>query len=183
MITLIATFCVLIEHCVAEHDSETEMGGLDMWLITAISIGATAILLLLLLLCCCCCPACKNSNPEPNGNRLRRSSSFRFNRSSTPTAPIALQDNVGNDQERIHSLQSTETNDLLNSDSFANATAPYPPAYSTLPSSGHMTIATSNENTNSMAEEILPTATNNIRLERSDTISSEVWYDASTLER
>ena len=93
------------------------------------------------------------------------------------------QEDVETHEERVNSVQSQEMSDLLNSDNFSNATAPYPPAYSTLPSSGHRTIVTSNENTDSRLQELSPIASSNIRLERSDTTVSEVWYDASTLER
>ena len=86
-------------------------------------------------------------------------------------------------EEGPHSSQISDANNILNDNNFSNATAPYPPPYTTLPSSGHRTIATSNESTNSMIQELSPTASSNIRLERSDTTVSEVWYDASTLER
>ena len=187
LIFLIISY-VLIDISSAEHQSNSEMEVLDTWLITAISIGSTSILLLMILLCCCCCPFCRHSESKPNRNRFRRSSSFRFNRSTStaPSAPIAMEEPVETDQERILSLQNTHTdgNDSLRySETFSNASAPYPPAYSTLPSSGHRTIATTSENVDSMAQDISPRVTGNIRLERSDTTVSDVWYDASTLER
>ena len=171
----------VIIHYKATHDLNTKMKSLDTWLITALSIGSSALLLLIILLCCCCCTGRKRS--EPNTNRFRRSSSFRFNRASAPTASMVREENVETHEERVNSVQSQEMSDLLNSDNFSNATAPYPPAYSTLPSSGHRTIVTSNENTDSRLQELSPIASSNIRLERSDTTVSEVWYDASTLER
>ena len=181
---IILSLCSLIDISFADYTSDSAMEGLDTWLITAISIGSTAIFLLLILLCCCCCPFCRHSDPDPNRNRFRRSSSFRFNRSSTPSAPIALEEQVETDQERILSLQNNDTNDSIRySETFSNASAPYPPAYSTLPSSGHRTISATNERVDSLAQEISPSATANIRLERSDTTVSDVWYDASTLER
>ena len=181
MIIFLSISCVIIQHCTADHASKAEKEGPDTWLVTAISIGASAILLLIMLLCCCCCSFCRQS--KPNRNRFRRSSSFRFNRTSAPTAPIATEGNVEINEEGPHSSQISDANNILNDDNFSNATAPYPPPYTTLPSSGHRTIATSNESTNSMIQELSPTASSNIRLERSDTTVSEVWYDASTLER
>lgn len=94
-----------------------------------------------------------------------------------------MEENVEINEDRPQSSQITQANNILNDDDFSNATAPYPPPYTTLPSSGHRTIATSNESTHSMIQELSPTVTSNIRLERSDTTVSEVWYDASTLER
>ena len=117
---------VLIDIISAEHQSNSEMEVLDTWLVTAISIGSTAILLLMILLCCCCCPFCRHSESKPNRNRFRRSSSFRFNRSTStaPSAPIAMEEPVETDQERILSLQNThsDANDSLRySETFSNA--------------------------------------------------------------
>ena len=94
-----------------------------------------------------------------------------------------MEENVEIYQDGPHSSQITQANNILNDDNFSNATAPYPPPYTTLPSSGHRTIATSNESTNYMIQELSSTSNSNVRLERSDTTVSEVWYDASTVER
>ena len=156
-----------------------------IWLIASISIGSAAILLLITLVCCCCCPFCKFSGPKEAGNnRTRRSSSFRFNitRSTQPSAPVD-HEQPENSQGRI-SMQALITTDPMDSsDNFANATAPYPPAYSTLPTSGHRTISTPSDTSSIVIAEISPTVGGNIVLHRSDTTNSEDWYDARTLER
>ena len=82
------------------------------------------------------------------------------------------------------SMQPLIRNELMDSsDNFANATAPYPPAYSTLPTTGHRTISTHSDTSSIAIAETSPTVGGNPLLHRSDTTVSEDWYDARTLER
>lgn len=163
----------------------------DAWLIASISIGSAAILLIIVLVCCCCCPSCKFSKPKPNENdRSRRSSSFRFNRASAPSAPMLMEESSsGVPRNGNFALQSSVTNDPLGgyTDLSTDPTAPYPPAYSTLPSSGHTSISipTIDESADATVHEDhnLPTSGNTRGLQRSETTVSEVWYDASTVSR
>ena len=115
MIIFLSISCVIIQHCMADHASKAEKERPDTWLVTAISIGASAILLLIMLLCCCCCSFCRRS--KPNRNRFRRSSSFRFNRTSAPTAPIAMEEIVEINEEGPHSSQISDANNILNDNS------------------------------------------------------------------
>ena len=80
------------------------------------------------------------------------------------------------------SLQGLNTNEPLGyADNPANQ--PYPPAYSTLPSSGHTSIRISTTDENVNADVRSSSTRNSSGLQRSDTITSEVWYDASTVGR
>ena len=169
----------------AEHGSAQKKEW-DVWLITSVSIGSAAILLLITIVCCCCCPLCKFSNSKAtDNNRTRRSSSFRFNRPSAPSAPILMDEQLGDPPERIPSLQ-IEIGDgpMGDIDILTDSLAPYPPAYSTLPTVGHrsITVSAASESSNANIQENSASAGIR-RLQRSDTTASEVWYDASTIER
>ena len=105
-------------------------------------------------------------------------------RSTSPSAPVIIDEERGNSQERLSSMQTLITNEAdLSPDGFANATAPYPPAYSTLPTSGHRTVSTLSDPSSMAVTEISPTVGSNPVLLRSDTTTSEDWFDARTLER
>jgi hypothetical protein len=181
LLVFILSLCKEIQ---AQYSSNREEEW-NIWLIACISIGSAAILLLITLVCCCCCPFCKFSDPkEPPNNQTRRSSSFRFNitRSATPSAPVDHEQSQ-NSQGRI-SMEPLVTNEPVDSsDHFANATAPYPPAYSTLPTSGHRTISMPSDTSSIVIAEISPTVGGNTVLHRQNTTTSEDWYDARTLER
>ena len=191
MLLLVVVVCNFSSETHATDDFVTRLKDGDAWLIASMSIGSTAILLLIVLVCCCCCPFCKLSKPKPNEtDTARRSSSFRFNRSSAPSAPMLMEEeSSGQTRMRDTSLQTSVMNDPSGGyiDSSTAPTAPYPPAYSTLPSSGHTSIS------RSMTEESIPstvpgdnsspTPRNTTGLQRSETTVSEVWFDASTLAR
>ena len=163
----------------------------NILLYTSIAIGTVAILLVLMVICCCCYPFCKfsNSKPSDDNQRFRRStsfrfdrSSFRFNRAAAPTAPLILEDETGCTPEATAVVQCLDTNDLLNT---SEPIRHNPPAYSTLPTSGHRSIAVAppTENCDSVGvNDLFFGPHDNIRLQRSDTTVTE-YYDASTLER
>ena len=182
----------MINVTTGEFNSSELKSKWDILFYTSIAVGTGAILLVIMVICCCCCPFCKFSNSKPSSDdnqRFRRStsfrfdrSSFRFNRAAAPTAPLILEDEAESTPEATAVIQCLDTNDLLNT---SEPIRYNPPAYSTLPTSGHRSIAVApqTENCDSVGvNDLFFGPHDNIRLQRSDTTVTE-YYDASTLER
>ena len=182
----------MINGITEEFNSSELKSKWDILFYTSIAVGTGAILLVIMVICCCCCPFCKFSNSKPSSDdnqRFRRSSSFRFDRSSfrfnraaAPTAPLIVEDETGYTPEATASVQCLDTNDFLNT---SEPIRHNPPAYSTLPTSGHRSIAVAPQTENCDfvgVNDLFLGPHDNIRLQRSDTTVTE-YYDASTLER
>ena len=110
---------------------------------------------------------------------------------------VEEQSMVASRHENISTESSVMNNPLGYADSPTNFEASCPPPYSTLPSDGHrrITMSTINENTTDVVNKTHrmttpgdqslngPARENNRELQRSETTTSEEWYDANTLLR